>query len=402
LLTAALGGFTLGQAQGFGPEEALGFQDPRLRALQSIVEGRAGVLRAVELGFGAKVAVQSDLLPSLGLNKENTYLDIGWGRRPERLAQALRDYEQARKNLADAQVESTRQVLVTHARLLRAQERLRQLVARARQAELRLNSLQLRSDVPAADLERARNGVLGSQLELDNGQLELRQVQEAAARYGLQGAALPRVLFFALLEATVENFPAYRQAAGRLAFSEAETQVANLGFIDKIRLDAGLNGKDVDIRGGLEFSDGGFGVNTTLRQGSSSSNDPSLGLSLKLEIPINFAAFSSSAIANQSLELERQGLRSLREDLSRRYVFLRESIALAERGLDLSVAGAQAERARLKTAEADYQAGRLSEADWLVRQTDYRADEDLSRAWEEYINRVSDYLELVGAGWRAR
>jgi hypothetical protein len=356
------------------------------------------------LGFGAKVVLDSSVLPSQGLNRENTYLDLGWSRKPEPLARAYRDLEQARTALADARVESTRQALVAHARLLRGQERLRQLEARARLAALRLEEAQKRTDIAPADLERARGTADGTQLELENARLELRNQQDSAARYGLQGVAQPRVLKFALPEAAVDTFPAYRLALARLRYSESEAQETNLSWLGKVRLDTSLVGGDVDLRAGVEFADAGLGANTTLRPGDPSrlNKDPAVGLSLKLEIPINFSYFGNSTAANASVQLERQGIQGLRDDLSKRYTFLRESIALAERGLDLNTAGAQAERGRFQAAGADFRAGRLSEADWLNRQTDYRADEDLSRAWEEYINRVSDYLELVGGGWRGR
>lgn len=406
IVLAAMGWSVLQvQAQGFGPEEALRYQDPRVAALETLVDGRAGVAQAAELGIGAKVFVEGIFLPGPpGVDREDTYFDIGWSRRPEPLARAYRDLEQARSGLSDARVESTRQALVAHARLLRAQERQRQLDARARLAQLRLEEAQKRTDLSPADLERARNSAAGAQLELDNARLELRSFQNNAARYGLQGVAQPRVVKFALPEASVDTFPTYRLALARLRYTEAEAQETNLSFLSKVRVDTSLIGGDVDLRAGVEFSDAGLGANTTLRPGDPSrfNKDAVVGLSLKLEIPIDLGYFGRSTTANASVQLERQGLQGLRDDLTRRYNFLRESIALAERGLDLNIARAQAERARLQAAEADFRAGRLSEADWLVRQTDYRADEDLSRAWEEYFDRVSEYLELVGGGWRVR
>lgn len=405
MLAAVLGWSVLGLAQGFGPEEALRYQDPRVSALQSMVDARVGATQVAELGFGARVMMESFFLPQRGFDREETYFNIGWSRKPERLARAYRDLEQARSGLADARVEGTRQALTVHARLLRAQERVRQFEARARQAQLRLQEAQQRSGISVVDLERIRGGAAGTQLDLDNARLELRSLQDTAARYSLQGAAQPRVVKFALPEATVDTFPAYRLALARLRHTEAEALETNLSFLNKVRVDTSFAGKDLDVRAGVEFTDAGFGANTSFHPGDpnlSNLNNPTVGLSLRLEIPIDFAYFGNSAAANAAVQLERQGLQGLRDDLIRRYAFLRESIALAERGLDLNLTSSTAERGRFQAAEADFRADRLPEADWLSRQADYRADEDLSRAWEEYFNRVSDYLELVGGVWRVR
>ncbi len=289
----------------------------------------------------------------------------------------------------------------------------------------------------------------------------LQDVTERVRRYGLDGPVRFAPLVFALPEVASEETLTYRVAQERLGYTQAlNLQRSVYGVVDEIRLGTRYDGDDFDISGGIGLEQG---LPTVDVYASYDDQDPeawtvTLGATIRLdddtlgdfaeaEREIKYAQadlaelapdltellqdaraaalFDESSVASSAhdFDLIRQRigelevqvaaqprlLAALERDVDRaqqRFDTLRsqrerETDPEVQQRLDeaLTVQQERVNTHQTVLSEAQ-QEGAGAEAE-LEQYREFRdiSEENLYRAWSEYIGAVDAYLALVDAGW---
>ncbi|WP_157202610.1 hypothetical protein [Calidithermus chliarophilus] len=407
-------------AAAFGPEDALRYKDPRADLAKAQLDAAQQALQLAQGGFGAKA------LPTLSLgqspdavflesNPTSGYglrLELGWTLNPGSVGQLTRDLEDRRQSYLNLLRESTRLALQAHTRVWQQQLFLREAEARLGVARARLAAVRERREenqATALDLQRAELGVESAQLGVESARSALAAAQRDAARYGLRGNAESRTVRFATPEVSPRTTTRYLNELATLTQIQIEARGANFSWLPGFRAGVGMTtARDsFGIGGSVSFNEGVFSVGTSLDLRSPSTDEnaldaPSWGFVLEAEIDLDALFFNTAYGTNARLQSQNLILQTLEAEIAADLRARRERLALLERRLALGERAIVLEQQYLAQSKALYDRGDLTDEEYFDRIANVRDEIELSFTWGEYIDAVSEYLEITGLPWALR
>ncbi|MER3462005.1 MAG: hypothetical protein C4342_03050, partial [Armatimonadota bacterium] len=129
---------------------------------------------------------------------------------------------------------------------------------------------------------------------------------------------------------------------------------------------------------------------------------PSWGFVLEAEIDLGALFFSTAYGANARLQSQNLVLQTLEAEIAADLRARRERLALLERRLALGERAIVLEQQYLAQSKALYDRGDLTDEEYYDRIANARDEIELSFTWGEYIDAVSEYLEITGLPWALR
>lgn len=408
-------------AAAFGPEDALQYKDPRLELIKTQFDAAQQALQLAQLGIGSRAIPTFSYGQSPdpyffgGTIPSNSYglrFELGWTLNPSSVGQLSRTLEDLREAYLRLQRESTRSALQAHIRVWQQQLFLREAEARVELAQARLAATRERREENQAtdlDVQRAELGLEGARLNLEFTRNALSDAQRNAAAYGLRGTAESRTVRFATPEVDPRTTPRYLSELANLTQAQIEARSASFSWLPTFRVGLGMssNRDAFGIGGALSFNEGVLGVGTSLELRKPSTDpsaavEPSWGLTLEAEINLYALIFNTSYGAGARVQSQSLVLQTLQTQIAADLQARRERLALHERRLALLERSQALEQEYLAQSKARYERGELTDEEYFERIADARSELDYSFAWSEYVDAVSEYLELAGLPWALR
>ncbi|WP_169336600.1 TolC family protein [Calidithermus timidus] len=410
-----------GLAAAFGPEDALQYKDPRLELLKTQFDAAQQALQLAQLGISSRAVPTFNYGQSpdpyffgntITSNSYGLRFELGWTLNSSSIGQLSRSLEDVREAYLRLQRESTRSALQAHIRVWQQQLFLREAEARVGLAQARLAATRERREENQAtdlDVQRAELGLEGARLNLELARSALNDAQRNAAAYGLRGTAENRTVRFATPEVDPKATPRYLSELANLTQAQIDSHSANFAWLPTFRIGLGMssNRDAFGIGGALSFNEGVLGVGTSLelRKPSTDPNatvEPSWGLTLEAEINLYALIFNTSYGASARVQSQSLFLQTLQAQIAAELQARRERLALLERRLALGERAMALEQQYLAQSKALYDRGELTDEEYFERVADARSEIDHSFAWSEYVDAVSEYLELTGLPWTLR
>lgn len=455
LMLATLALPSAGNAEGAGPEAALGWLDPEIAAATTEVD-----LLAARLTPWGQVDYSARLRPLLRYNEYPGDGDTGnltarlgvsavidFTDPPATHARSHQRLERARQVVFLLHSRGIRDALLAHAYLLIAQEQ--EVVARRSLEAGEAQTAGAGGTAGAKDgtedrgADRAEDGAGdggGDRLEDRGGRgkdrglraarlewrmaahdhdealQDLDEARGSARAYGLSTQAGYRPLRFVLPGPEVEEFAHrqshdYRMLELKLLEAEAELGEAESRPLDDLRVRGAYRGRgaQLELEGGIV--NGGPGATLGLKVPGGSWR---WQLEISAELVLDDGWLGLPRLED-AVAAAREDLASYRDAYRQEFAQARAGAELAEEALDLAeievalleevAAERQAELAAVSRANGDGGESRRAGA----RQAVARAERDLSRArirlyraWVGYIREAARLLELTGASWDAR
>jgi hypothetical protein len=174
-----------------------------------------------------------------------------------------------------------------------------------------------------------------------------------------------------------------------------------------VGLGISANRDALGIGGALSFNEGVLGVGTSLELRKPSTDpgatvEPSWGITLEAEVNLYALIFDTSYGASARVQSQSLFLQTLQAQIAADLQARRERLALLERRLALGERATALEQEYLAQSKALYDRGELTSEEYFERIADARNEIDYSFAWSEYVDAVSEYLELTGLPWALR
>jgi hypothetical protein len=408
-------------AAAFGPEDALRYKDPRLDLVKAQFDAAQQALQIAQLGIGSRVIPTFSYRQSpdpffvgntVSSDNYGLRLELGWTLNPSSLGQLSRSLEDVREAYLRLQRESTRSALQAHTRVWQQQLFVREAEARVGLAQARLNATRERREENRAtdlDVQRAELGLEGARLNLELARNALSAAQRDAAAYGLRGNAESRTVRFATPEVDPKATPRYLSELANLTQAQIESRSASFSWLPTFRVGLGIsaNRDALGIGGALSFNEGVLGVGTSLELRKPSTDpgatvEPSWGITLEAEVNLYALIFDTSYGASARVQSQSLFLQTLQAQIAADLQARRERLALLERRLSLGERATALEQEYLAQSKALYDRGELTSEEYFERIADARNEIDYSFAWSEYVDAVSEYLELTGLPWALR
>jgi outer membrane protein TolC len=384
----------------FGPQDALAYRSPEVRAAeaaraasatqrQATAEGASGVFST-----GARTS-----------SKQTYSVTLQYRHDSYALAQAEQTLERAGRTVTQTTRDDVQRALLAHAALWKAQANRQAAQWRADAAQMTAKEVERKHGLglaSALDLEAATLDAEDATLALQQAEDALTSAQADATRYGFTDAATGDTLRFALAETPPEATPDFLDAAGTLRLAQARVTATHRDL--QTGLSVGAN-----YIGTTQFSStvSSRGPSADVSIGYPSLFSPQFLLygrgwtfSVTADVPINPADRAAAKVAVADAALAQARLARQGSDLTVQIPQARRAATAAAATLGQARERAALAQRRVAVAEARAKEGAASPAEVLNAQaTQADADARVAEAWQAYVTAVGSYLDLVGGSW---